>query len=88
MPKAASRTVKPTDPPPQTNTEESEHDARRRLAGLLAESQQKIQRMIESQDDWTEEISDLQGILMREYRYHMLRAEELKRDLFNAGINV
>jgi hypothetical protein len=78
----------PPKPPETTNTAESAADATRRLATELISAQAQIKAMIESQDDYTEEIDDLRGIVTREYHYHRLRAEELKRELNNSGITV
>lgn len=81
MPQRPSRTPKPTKstkaymPPIQTDGI-SELD--------LANKQ--IERILESQDDYVNEIDDLRGILLREYKYHTLRAEELKRELYLQNI--
>lgn len=76
MPQRLNRTPKPTKstkaymPPIQTDGMSEQ---------VLANNQ--IERMLESQDDYVNEIDALRGILLREYKYHTLRAEELKREL-------
>ena len=88
MPKAGSRTAKPTRTKPATNSEETPEAACRRLAGELQQCHLDAKAHIESLDDLKIDIEDLKGILVRDYPYHALRAEELRRELLNYGTNV
>lgn len=44
-----------------------------------------LQEAIDSEWTATERSDDAEEALMREYHYHMLRAEELRRFLINCG---
>ena len=88
MPKAGSRTAKPTRTKPATNSEETPEAAIRRLAGELQQCQQDLKSAIKSHEGSLSEIDDLHGIIRRECVYHRLRADELLRDLNNYGINI
>ena len=59
-----------------------------RQANELTRLQTVIRSLEVCDEDTKETLADYGGILKREYQYHILRAEELKRDLQNNGFEV